>query len=263
MSLATSSVEWQRYERDGFLIHNSPLLSADLIAHSIAGMEMVKAGQNDTGEAFAESFWDNNPHSLVKIEQPQLASHALRQCLAHPALGRIAGEICPNATWIQVWWVQLLIKPSTLPGGQHQTNVGWHQDKQYWSEWSEESDLFTAWLALSDVDVHSGPMIFARGSHRWGLLNAGQFFGQDQASIRQGIAVPQGQTWDEVPAVLQPGGASFHHRLTYHGSMANHSGRSRRSLAIHLRTNRSEHTPDSWVGRYLSRPEICPIIYRT
>ena len=51
------------------------------------------------------------------------------------------------------------------------------QDRNYWaSSWEEGSELLTAWVALSDVGVESGPMTFVRGSNAWGLLEGCGFF---------------------------------------------------------------------------------------
>jgi ectoine hydroxylase-related dioxygenase (phytanoyl-CoA dioxygenase family) len=46
--------------------------------------------------------------------------------------------------------------------------VGWHQDWQYWRYWEDDSELFTAWIAISDVQEDLGPVSFLVGSHQWG-----------------------------------------------------------------------------------------------
>ena len=82
-------------------------------------------------------------------------------------------------------------------------------------------------------------MRFVRGSHGWGLLDDGGFYRQDLDDQRDAIPVPDGRSWEEVPALLPAGGASFHHCLTFHGSGPNLSAGPRRSLAIHMRTENS------------------------
>jgi ectoine hydroxylase-related dioxygenase (phytanoyl-CoA dioxygenase family) len=57
--------------------------------------------------------------------------------------------------------------------------------------------------------------------------------------VREGIEVPDGESWAEVEAVLPAGGVSFHNLLTIHGSEPNRSDTPRRSLAIHIRTENS------------------------
>ena len=176
-----------------------------------------------------------------------------------PLLGELAGAIT-GAKRVQVWWVQGLVKPGT-PDADAAAKVGWHQDRAYWGDWDEGSELFTAWLALSDVTEDAGPMVFVNGSHKWGLLEGGDFFAQDQEALRRAIHIPEGESWHETPDLLPPGGVSFHHRLVIHGSHQNTSAHPRRSLAIHMCTEKSSLRPDSWAAKYLDRPEICPIVF--
>ncbi len=253
----------EAYDRDGFVLVPGTGLPADLLARAAAGLNDVRDGKYDTQQKPETSPWQpGGPvDRLVKIEHPQLGNKALREVIAHEAIGRLALEVT-GAEWVQVWWVQGLIKPSTPPGGKLASNVGWHQDKQYWKQWSAESNLFTGWLALSDVPATAGPMKFAVGSQKWGLLDQGDFGAQDEKSVRGQIQVPKGETWEEVQAVLPLGGISFHHRYTFHGSGSNTAGFPRMSLALHMRTNLStiaEGESDPWVNRWVNDPEVCPI----
>ena len=163
---------------------------------------------------------------------------------------------------IQIFATQLLVKPPNRTGSD-KGNVGWHQDMFHWKNWWEErSEIFTVWIAISDVTADSGPVIYARGSNHWGLLNQGHFHSRDHAAWEKERKLPEGATWDEVPAVLAPGEAVFHHRYTFHGSAANVSDTPRRSFVAHLRTEKSWALPDS--GYYVkdySDEEHCPVIY--
>ena len=53
------------------------------------------------------------------------------------------------------------------------------------------------------------------------------------------ITVPEGQRWEEVSALLLPGGVSTYHHLVFHDSGPNQSDRPRRSLAIHMHSEGS------------------------
>jgi hypothetical protein len=172
-----------QYEADGFTIHAEPIIPADLVRRAIAGMDAVRAGEYETGVPPQKSYWNpgDDPAKLCKIEMPQVANRAILELVSHPALGELAAGLT-GAEWVQVWWVQLLYKPPAVPGGgsapgsaggaEGATNVGWHQDRHYWQIWEEGSELFTAWVALSDVTAEAGPMRFVRGSHRWGCSRA-------------------------------------------------------------------------------------------
>lgn len=252
----------EQFRRDGFCI-TPPIISADLIQRVIARMDAVIAGEYETGVPPHWRTWNpgDDENKLRKIDQSHLSDRTILELISHPAIGQWAAAIT-GAKFIQAWATQLLLKP---PGGSESGNVGWHQDRQYWQRWwEEESEVFTAWVAISDVTADSGPMRFVRGSHRWGFLGKGDFFGTDHEAQRKEMPIPEGETWEEVPAILPPGAVSFHHRLTLHGSGPNRSSAPRRSFAIHLRTERSWPVPGSteYYVSHLDDPLFAPVIYR-
>jgi ectoine hydroxylase-related dioxygenase (phytanoyl-CoA dioxygenase family) len=254
------------YDRDGFVL-GARCASPDAVEDVIPHMDAVIAGDYETGLAPHWRRWNpgDDETRLRKLDQPQLCDRTISRFIDNEAIGRAAAELT-GASRVQVWGVQLLYKP---PGGGASGNVGWHQDLQYWLRWwTPESEIFTCWLALSDVTEEAGAMRFVPGSHTWDVPMTGDFFQQETDQQRSQIEVPAGSMWEEVPAVLPPGSASFHHRLTFHGSGPNVSGGPRRSFAIHLRTENSELAdlsvlpPDQAAYlSYLDDPAICPVIY--
>lgn len=251
----------ERWAADGFYIHDEPVLEPDVLARAALALTDVRNGVYATGvEPVARWKPGDNPGALAKIEMPQLASRDLVDALCASRLGEVAGAIT-GAEWVQVWWVQGLYKPPTT-GSTTATNIGWHQDMPYWADaYAPGSQLFTAWLALSNVHLESGPMQFVRGSHRWGALN-GDFFNQDQDANLSRLRVPEGEAWSEVSDVLPAGGVSFHDRWLLHGSHQNVSSSPRISMAIHLRTEASTPVRDHTYNTYLDNPDVCPVIFR-
>ncbi|MBI5093998.1 MAG: phytanoyl-CoA dioxygenase family protein [Candidatus Hydrogenedentes bacterium] len=253
-----------QYEADGYYIHTQPLIPSDVIGHGVAGMDEVRAGRYDTGTPPCPSMTQpgDDPRKLCKIEMPQIANRAIMDVLRYPALGELAAAIT-GASMVQVWWVQLLIKPPVDPDGTIATNIGLHQDRQYWQAWEEGSELFTAWIAMSDVTADTGPMKFWRGSHKWGFLNKGDFHGQDLDAQRHEISGPDGKRCEEAAAILPPGGVSFHDRLTFHGSGPNLSSGPRRSFAVHMRTEKSRPVNNARQGltEFIDNEAWCPVIY--
>lgn len=241
MSTLTSSCAHAEYEEQGFYIHPTPVIPRDVVEAAARGMNEVMMGRYDTGISPMPSPWkpgDDAATKLCKIELPQVSNRAILALLKHPGLGELAAEVC-GARAVQIWWVQLLSKPPTRPGAGISTHVGWHRDRHYWGVWEEDSDLFTAWVALSDVTPDVGPMAFVSGSHRWDSAGGGDFFEQDLDRLKHSILAGQGRPWREVSAVLPKGGVSFHDDLTYHGSSANRSAAPRLSFAVHMRTEKS------------------------
>ena len=243
----------RQYEEDGFYLLPQPILSAEILEAASLGIERLVQGEYNTGTA-PTSQANPDPQALLKLNDAHRADNDVRALVTHPEIGRLAAAL----TGVQVWASQLLIKPI---GEKALGKVGWHQDRQYWQYWEEGSQLFTAWVAIGDVDVDCGPMQFVRHSHNWGFLGQGDFFSQKE--VRHQIEVPQGQNWDVTPALLPAGGVSFHHCLIYHGSEANVSNHPRRSLAIHLRTERARPRADAegFYIEHLDDPVQCPVIF--
>ncbi|MEE2708478.1 MAG: phytanoyl-CoA dioxygenase family protein [Gemmatimonadota bacterium] len=253
-----------QYMKDGYYITPDPVFPPDVVQRAADGMDAIRTGVYDTGVPPLDSPWNpgDDESELCKIEMPQIASRDVYELVSHSALGKLAAEVT-GAEMVQVWWVQLLYKPVSRPEATVQTNVGWHQDRQYWSTWEEGSELFTAWVAVSDVTEDAGPMRFVRGSHTWGLLNQGGFFDQDHDAQRREIQPPDGADWKETVALLPPGGVSFHEKLTFHASGPNTSNGPRRSFAIHMRTQRSRPSGDlrQSLATYIDLPSHCPVVF--
>jgi hypothetical protein len=251
------------FERDGYYVVPAPVLPAALIERAIPNMQAVLDGVYETGVAPTYRNWKpgEGPSALQKVDDAHLSNRAILELISHRSLGEWAAAMT-GAARVQVWATQLLFKP---PGGSGRVNVGWHQDYQYWQYWSPSSEVFTAWVAIGDVPNELGPMRFVKGSHRWGLLNGGDFFGQDMDAQQANLKAAGHQGgWQEISGALPSGGVSFHHRLTIHGSSANTSHRPRRSFAIHLRTERSEpaeQTNNEFYIKRLADPIACPVIY--
>jgi ectoine hydroxylase-related dioxygenase (phytanoyl-CoA dioxygenase family) len=260
----------KKYERDGYCVLHS-ILPQDLIRRTVDRMDAVMRGEYETGQVPLDSWWSPSdpPTKLRKIDQAHLSDRTIFEAVTYPELGRLVAAIT-GARLVQIWAVQMLYKPA---GGDAKGAVGWHQDLFYWKNWwKPDSNVFTAWLALSDVREECGPMHFAAGSQRWGLLNASDFFGVADDKQRAAIPLPPGETWRDESGAMPAGAFSLHNCLTFHGSQPNVSQIPRYSFAIHLRTEKSSAIPNSalnptdkhnydYVG-HLDDLAICPVIYR-
>lgn len=250
------------YCQDGFHLETASVFSDARVEAAVEGMDRIRHGDYDTGLPPEESPWKpgDDPARLCKIELPQKASRGIRELVSDSGLGAHVAEVT-GAEAVQVWWTQLLYKPSASQAGA--PVIGWHQDRFFWRVWADDSELFTAWVALSEVDAESGPMRFVRGSHHWGFRGEGAFQTDDIEATREMITLPPGETWEEVSALLPPGGVSTHHHLTFHGSGPNQSGRPRRSLAIHMRSEKARPAEPGREGlvRFIDNLDFCPVIH--
>jgi hypothetical protein len=254
----------QQFGRDGFVINRSEVLPEGVVRRASEGMDAIRRGEYDTGRPPEGSPWKpgDSENLLCKIELPQKASKGVMELVSHPTIGKWAAAAM-GAKKVQVWWVQLLYKPPTLPNAKAPTNIGWHQDRAYWGNWTPDSELLTAWVALSDVTAESGPMCFVRSSNNWGLQSVSDFYGQNLKAIQAKVRIPPGEQWEEVAGTLPPGGFTLHTDLTIHGSGANRSAIPRRSFAVHLRTEKSRPINDKREGLngYIHDESVCPWIY--
>jgi len=250
----------EQYLNDGYCT-SQRLLPASLITQACSRMDAVISGEYATGVAPLRSPV-SGPSALHKIDQVHLTDPLLRAVCTHPAIGALAAEIT-GAQRIQLWAVQMLFKPAQ---GDESGGIGFHQDRWYWPYWSEDSEVFTAWVALSDIANESGPMCVVPRSHTWGALSQnpiGAFTGGPVLHAAELPGIPMGAEVAEVPLLLAAGAVSFHHRLMLHGSGVNSSPHPRRALALHLRTERSRPVAgasDYYVS-HLEDPAYCPVIF--
>jgi len=263
LSHAQKSAAAAQFAREGFYIVPSVILP-ELLARVRPHIDAVYAGEYETGipPCGSPNGCKEPPQKLVKIDNAHRSDRTIFELVTHPAIGQWAAALT-GAKMVQVFACQMLIKP---PGGQGGVNVGWHQDQEYWDH-AMTGEMFTAWVAISDVTAESGPMRFVPGSNHWGLLKAGDFFSDKLDEIKQRFQGKSGGTWREVAAILPPGGVSFHHRLTVHGSGENHAAGPRVSFAIHFRTEKSALRDDvKWQDAgYLNDfadPVGSPVSYR-
>ncbi len=246
------------YKQSGFCCLPSEALTSEQVKSATMAVSQVRDGHFDTGLP-PSSHPGYDPKRLCKINDAHLASSALYNLLTKSQLGTQIAKVT-DSSFVQVWATQLLIKP---PGSGTNGHVGWHQDRQYWRYWQGEDGLFTAWIALSEVDEKSGPMRFVVNSHQWGFLDKGDFFASDQETLKKNIENAVDKKWVEEVAVLPIGRISLHHCLTVHGSLANESTKPRISLAVHLRNQHTTPIPenDNYYVSNLEDKRYSPIIF--
>lgn len=246
----------QRYADDGFCVIPE-LFPRPLVAEMADAAEAVARGETDTGlpPRLRERETGDERQTLVKIAEPHNASHALRRFISSPrpwcAIAAVVG-----ARMLQVWAVDLFIK-RTEPTAR--ANIGWHQDGIFAPYW--RGDIFTVWVALSDVTEDTSPLRYVRGSHRLGPLAKADLFRTDLDPSWAGLGLPGGFTWTEFAAEVPMGGVAVHHRNTLHASGPNFSPRSRVSLAIRVRTDRCDLTNSVAQVAHLDDPELAPVVF--
>jgi non-haem Fe2+, alpha-ketoglutarate-dependent halogenase len=146
----------------------------------------------------------------------------INDLMRHPrVLDAVEDILGPN---LLVWSTSFFIKEARDPGF-----VSWHQDATYWG--LSSPDVCTAWIALSPANKISGCMKFIPGTHKKQVEHTDTFHQDNLLTRGQEIAVEVDES-KAVYAELEPGQASLHHVLLFHGSAPNQSDDRRIGLAI-------------------------------
>lgn len=119
----------------------------------------------------------------------------------------------------------LFIKEAHDPGF-----VSWHQDSRYLGLTPPDAGV-TVWVALSPANEQSGCMQMIPGSHKQGLVDHVDTFGETNILTR-GQDIASVDPDQAVATPLRPGQASFHSMTVIHGSAPNNSDDRRIGFAI-------------------------------
>ena len=109
------------------------------------------------------------------------------------------------------------------PGGREKP---WHQDQLSGIRVPSGVPIVSAWIALDEATLENGCMCVIRRSHSLGprrhVRGRDVQICDEEVSLADGVAVP-----------LRPGGLLFFDGLVHHGTAANRSTRTRRSVQFH------------------------------
>ena len=220
------------FRRDGFLIAEHGLVSQ-------RGLELLRErylrlfdGEYETGIRPDEVNWV--PDGTRRTARVSSATHgsrtrsSRRRC-SRERTGRLAAQLA-GYRGVRILQDNVLWKP---PGTKA---IGYHQDSSY-ADYLVPSEMITCWISLHETQADAGPLEFARGSHAWPKSppTRSEFHAPDDWLAGPRAAAPKDAELDLVPVVVKPGGGSFHHGLTWHGSAPNTSGTvARMALVSHL-----------------------------
>ena len=252
-----------RYDlkKDGFCFLPKVFLSEE-IQKARNGLQRVINGEYRSGRKPESRFWNpgDDPYSIIKIDKPHLSDQSIWDLITNKTLGQLLGK-ATKAEFIQIWHSQVVWKPYSK---NQKGNAGWHRDSQYWPFWSKKG-LYTAWIALSNVSIQSGPVRFLRGSNHWAEIQGMDFFNQDVKTQETKLNKTK-KNKEIINATLHIGEVSIHSSQTYHSSLGNKEKDPRVGMVVHFRTDKSKQIETK--GRenhYLDQindPSIAPIIYQ-
>ena len=229
MKFSLSSEQIAQFDRDGFLIVGR-LIEDDAVEALRAACERLFRGEFETGTLPDEVNWQegkSDPSLTRQLCNAWKADRSVASVVLHANLGeaiaKLAGWAGTRIMIDNVIWKP----PGTRP-------LGYHQDSAYLT-WYTPSDLVSCWMALDETSAAGGTVEFVRGSHRWARNPPrGEFHGPvDYRKQMMAAAEQEGVEPEIVYIEVPPGGGSFHHGWTWHGSGNNNASYARRSVVLH------------------------------
>ena len=217
------------FNNNGFVIFDKFLLEENI--------EILKNRFDDLFDGKFENTiepdewnWKNNlsdSSATRQICNVWKSDNLIRKIVCNETIGLIASKLMG---WQGARLVQdnILWKPS---GGK---TLGYHQDASY-VDWIVPQTMITCWMSLDQTSQKIGTLEFVTGSHKWELSPPSVNFHSPDDYRRELINFAKNNnkelniTYVEVP----PGGASFHHGYTWHGSGINKTSLNRRAIVSH------------------------------
>lgn len=205
----------QKFQDDGFLILEN-LVPFDLTQDLIKHIHRVFHGQFETGIYPDEWYWRPGL-SLPDVTREMCNAWKCDLTIASLVLSAEIGRLTATlAGWegARIGQDSMWMKPP------HASAVAMHQDGAY-IDYLDPPAMMTCWIALNDATAADGTLVYAKGSHKWDLIDIeGEFHAPTkdyrwamlQAAEKAGITEPE-LVVVEVPA----GGCAFHHGRTWHG----------------------------------------------
>ena len=221
--------EIETFNKNGFVIFDKFLLEENI--------EILKNRFDDLFDGKFENTiepdewnWKKNlsdPKATKQMCNVWKSDNLVKKIVCNETIGLIASKLMG---WKGARLVQdnILWKPS---GGK---TLGYHQDASY-VDWIVPQTMITCWMSLDQTSQKIGTLEFVTGSHKWELSPPSVNFHSPDDYRRELINLAKDNdkelniTYVEVP----PGGASFHHGYTWHGSGINKTSLNRRAIVSH------------------------------
>lgn len=228
MSLLTEAQQ-DDFRTNGFLIYG-PLLDAGDAAAIGKRIDALAAGEGADAGRFGIRLEPNADEldgvarrdKAWQLMNVAKADEVIAEATRRPDILGLVGELLQTE---QVCFLQdqVLMKPAF-----HGSEVSWHQDSAYWTQVPPQVDppaIVTCWVAIDNVTEDNGCVKMVPGSHKFGVLPHAR--GGNNLLHVEGVNLNSA-----VPVVLPPGGVSFHHSCTVHGSAPNRTANRRRGIAL-------------------------------
>jgi hypothetical protein len=222
----------EAFDRDGFLIVEEGLVSPRALDLLRERYEPLFQGSYETGIKPDEVNWvrGRDPEDRTRqICNGWRADNVIAAQVLSERTGRLGAQL-GRYHGTRILQDNVLWKP---PGTKA---IGFHQDSSY-AAYLVPPEMLTCWISLHETTADAGPIEYVRGSHLWPKSPPArsQFHAPEDWLAPARSAAPEGEELEIVPVVVKPGGGSFHHGLTWHGSAPNtNASVARMALVTHM-----------------------------
>ena len=205
----------QQFQEDGFLILEH-FLPIDLTQRLVDRMEPLFHGQFETGIFPDEWHWRPGlslPDVTREMCNGWKSDRTIASLVLSAEIGRLSATL---AGWdgARIGQDSLWVKPPNASA------IALHQDGAY-INYLNPAAMMTCWIALNDATAADGTLVYAKGSHKWDLIDVEGEFHAPSKDYRWAMlqaAEQAGATEPELVVVEVPaGGCAFHHGRTWHG----------------------------------------------
>ena len=217
----------QAYQRDGFLVVEDVLDSAEVAALQRVTDEFVEQSRQVTEHT---RVYDLEPsHSaeqprVRRIKTPHAHHPVYDAVMRHPRVLAVVQALVHPA-------VRFDTSKLNLKSAGFGAAVEWHQDWAFYPHTND--DLAAVGVMIDDMALASGPLLCIPGSHRGPLFDH-----HDGEGLFCGAMDPTSGEIDyaaAVPCTGRAGSISIHHVRTVHGSAVNTSTAQRRLFLLQYR----------------------------
>lgn len=217
LACTISDAAVEAFERDGaFVLRN--VLPPDRVRRMQAAIdEVLRHGDAPHQERAApgQGRFYNGFFNWLRHDE-------IRDTILNSAFGGIAARFM-RAARVNFFYDQLMVKEAETP-----EPTPWHQDMAYFPV--RGGKVLSIWTPFDVILPSSGPVIYVRGSHRWGEKDVRPETFRGQARRLPAPGEPSDEfefmSWD-----MQPGDCLIHDGHVVHAAPANSSRGRRRALA--------------------------------
>ena len=193
--------------------------------------ELLFKGKFETGIEPDEWNWRHgrDKNNLTRqICNAWKSDTLIRRFVCHKTIGKCVSKLMG-------WKGARLLQDNVLwkpPSGK---SLLFHQDASY-DDWIVPQTMVTCWMSLDKTSKDTGTLEYVEGSHKWGLSPPSNKFHAPvdyKEQLKKFVKKRNNKKLNFCYVSLPPGGVSFHHGYTWHGSGINVTQNHRRALVAH------------------------------